>query len=166
MDAGDYHCEVSSLCGSADSDRALLNVDTNLMVTLNPPSAAQGVHFLVLNGGPLCGIPGYQVQWTNLTSGYVYGIDENPITVAPVLGETSIFEFRVTDGRSRATTTASLAVLVHHFDVFDWDNNGCSELADLWQAIQHWRSAYLGDPNDDGFMDIRDFLYINTDGCP
>jgi hypothetical protein len=22
------------------------------------------------------------------------------------------------------------------------------------------------DPNDDGFLDIRDYLYINTDGCP
>jgi hypothetical protein len=122
----------------------------------------------VLEGRPLCGIPDYELQWTNLTSGFAYPLDQNPITVDPVLSGTSIFEFRVTDGRSNATTTAlvPVLVLVHHFDVFDWDNNGCSELADLWQAIQHWRSAYPGDPNDDGFLDIRDYLYINTDGCP
>jgi hypothetical protein len=43
---------------------------------------------------------------------------------------------------------------------------GCSELADLWQANQLWRTTFPGDPNDDGFLDIRGYLYINTDGCP
>jgi hypothetical protein len=57
---------------------------------------------------------------------------------------------------------------VHPFNLLDWDGNGCSELADLWQANQLWRTTYLGDPNGDGFLDIRDYLYlyINTDGCP
>jgi hypothetical protein len=31
-------------------------------------------------------------------------------------------------------------------------------------AVFH--TTYPGDPNDDGFLDIRDYLYINTDGCP
>jgi hypothetical protein len=39
-------------------------------------------------------------------------------------------------------------------------------ISDLWQANQPWRTTYPGDPNDDGFLDIRDYLYINTDGCP
>jgi hypothetical protein len=164
-DLGSYHCQVSNICGSLDSDPASLTF-APLGVVVNPPGAAQGLHFLVLAGGPECGIPDYELQWTNLSTGFAYPIDQNPITLSPVLGETSTFEFRVTDGRSRATTTALVPVLVHHFDVLDWDGNGCSELADLWQAIQHWRTSYAGDPNDDGFLDIRDYLYINTDGCP
>jgi hypothetical protein len=56
--------------------------------------------------------------------------------------------------------------LVHHYNLLDWDGNGCRGLADLWQANQLWRTTYPGDPNDDGFLDIRDYLYINTDGCP
>jgi hypothetical protein len=41
-----------------------------------------------------------------------------------------------------------------------------AKLADLWQAIELWHTTYPGDPNADGFLDIRDYLYINTTAAP
>lgn len=161
--SGQVQVTADNLCGPSVA-QALPVTITPLETTLTPPAAAQGVHELQLLGQSVCAVPPYDVQWRNLTSGFTYPVNQNPIDIRPVLTETSFFEFRITDGLG-STATRIVPVLVHHFNILDWNASGCSEMQDLWDAIQFWRQVYAGDPNDDGFMDIRDFLYINVDGC-
>ncbi|PIE02646.1 MAG: hypothetical protein CSA81_06585, partial [Acidobacteria bacterium] len=60
-------------------------------------------------------------------------------------------------------------ILCHTFLLLDLNGDGCNSLEDLWFLIQDWRQGTNDDPNGDGLVDVRDFLYINLDDptpCP
>jgi len=164
--SGTIQVSTGNACATSAQRALHVAVHSSVWATLSPPSAAQGLLPLHLNGGPMCGAPNYQVQWSNLTSGQLYPLNQYIITVSPLLSQSSVFELSVTDGRTRATVLRQVPVLVHHYGILDWDGNNCSEIEDLWAAAPFWRQSHAQDPNADGFIDVRDLLYINTDGCP
>jgi len=137
-----------------------------LFAVAAPRGQAQGLFPLTLTGSALCGDMNTQFQWENLTSGQVYPLDQNPVAV-DVLSETSWFELTVTDPISMVQNTTLAVILVHESGILDWNGDGCNSLDDLWEAIAFWNTAFPNDPNGDGIMDVRDFLYLNTSQtCP
>ncbi|MCB1043618.1 MAG: hypothetical protein KDC35_11790 [Acidobacteria bacterium] len=129
---------------------------------------AQGLTPLILGGSANCSSMGDTLQWENLTSGFMYPLNQNPITVDPILTQTSTFRMTVTDPVTMASSSVMVPILVHDSLIYDWNGDGCNSVADIQNAAVFWRQNYMNDPNGDGWMDIRDYLYINTDQtvCP
>ena len=166
-DAGLYDCVVTNDCGSVASQAAALTVEGDLQAAVFPPGNAQGLDPLILEALVYCAVPGFSWQWRNLNTGEIFGQNQNPVTL-PFLDETTDIELEVSDGDSQAIATARVLVAAAYADL---NGDGCNNLADLYLLIADWLRIMpqADDPNGDGIIDVRDFLYINTQGqnpCP
>lgn len=172
-DAGSYDCVVTNPCNSVTSQAATLTVDGPLDVKIDPHHVvAQGLAYVVWDAVLVCAIPTIEVQWENLDTGYQYNLNEDPITINPIPSETTQYQVTVTDGLTREVQQRIATLLVAVDPIyFDYDGDDCNSLADLYLLADEWRDTrpLNDDPNGDGRIEIRDFLYINLDdpgGCP
>ncbi|MCB1049663.1 MAG: SBBP repeat-containing protein [Acidobacteria bacterium] len=164
-EAGLYACEVSNFCTVESSNTFQLTVADQLVTWIAPTSAAQGLNPLTFTVTDQCGALPLSYQWTDLTSGAMY--TGNPL-VLPVVTQTTDLEVVVTD-QNLATTTHQVLILWHAAGNLDLNNDGCNTVDDLGVLYPFWTQIYVDDPNGDSRIDIRDFLYINTDEtgiCP
>jgi len=163
-DDGSYYCIVGNSCSNAQSTAFDLDVTAGgpFGVIVSPPSAAQGLTPLTFTAYPNCGVGTIAWQWTNLQNGLQY--TANPL-VLPVLTQSASIRLIATDEDDQSVTT-TFPVLCHHSNILDLNGDTSNLMNDLWFLALHWRTTYASDPSGDGFIDIRDFLYINTSGPP
>lgn len=70
----------------------------------------------------------------------------------------------VMDTRTReSVTTSALALTAAHAVFFDFNGDQHNDLADLWALAPGWAGPMAPDPNDDGWIDVRDLLFIHVD---
>jgi len=155
-DAGVYLCIVSDSCGMVCSENASVSVQPPLTVPRNV--FVQGLDAISLEAD-LCHVTDW--NWLNLDSGQIVGTNQNPILL-DYLDATTSFEIQV-DSLQLGLITDQYLVLVSENHIYQ-DNNGdgCNSVEDLWEILSHWRTAN-SDGNGDGYMDIRDYLYVNTE---
>jgi hypothetical protein len=163
-DDGSYFCTVSNSCSSVQSTAFDLDVTASgpFGVVVSPPSAAQGLDPLTFTAFPNCGVGTISWQWTNLQNGLQY--TANPL-VLPVLTQSASIRLIATDEDDQSVTV-TFPVLCHRSNTLDLNGDGHNSMSDLWFLGLRWRTTYANDPNGDGYIDIRDFLYINTSGSP
>lgn len=164
-DEGAYDCSVTNLCGALTSDSATLTADGPLDVALIPRVHNQGIDPISFVAQTFCVRPEITYAFsTSPATGFSTSSNTITIGVTPPPQETTLIDVIVTDDVSREVQTASAVLLVSQNPVyFDLDADLCNTLRDLWLLCEHWRSYVADDPNGDGFIDIRDFLYINLD---
>ena len=132
-------------------------------------TAVQGVNPIFLEVFfPACATDPLNVQWFNETESSSFPLNTNPVTLSPTPSQNLTMRADVTNTVTTDMASKQVLVLVsQNSDYFDLNNDGCNDLEDLGLALPQWLTEVVGDPNGDGFMDMRDFLYINTsgDGC-
>ncbi|WP_448721628.1 M12 family metallo-peptidase [Acanthopleuribacter pedis] len=160
--AGTYYCVITSACGDLTTETAMVGVDA-ANVQVRPRLTAQGVRPVQLQAAFECMSGSTQWQWIDVTSNRVLASGSDAQITLPRLTETTVVELRVgEDGPNQRTAQAR--ILVAADDAFeDVNGDGCSDIKDLRELIQDWRRQVARDPNNDGMIDLRDFLYINID---
>ena len=169
-DAGFYHCEVTNSCGSMQSGQAELIVDGPLTAWIIPMWRVQGLSPVSFEAGALCSVGALDLQWlVDPTTTFVDLGTEIRFDV-PALDLVTRVEAQFTDSSLREVSSAVGIYLVADSSMyFDLNGDGCNDLQDLWELAVSWRTGWSPDPNGDGLIDIRDFLFINTEdtlNCP
>jgi len=59
----------------------------------------------------------------------------------------------------------ALVLTAANSQYFDYNGDGCNNYEDVQAFAPNWRQDLSSDPNADGRVDIRDFLFIRTGGC-
>lgn len=112
-----------------------------------------------------CECASLSVQWFSETDGVTYPADTNPVTLEAMLGSSVTMRATVTNTDPAGGTDPRATVLVaadpRFFDVKQ--DNG-SNLADRQVLLPLSRTLAVFDSNPDGVLEVRDFLYINTEG--
>ncbi|MCB1051080.1 MAG: immunoglobulin domain-containing protein [Acidobacteria bacterium] len=167
-DQGSYRCQIMGTCGNLTSTARTLTVSNeSFQMQENLATTIQGVELLVLDANVVCGGPQLQIQWSNLTAGTVFPLNQNPVTLGDFLMEPTLFEVWADNGFSQLTD--QVFVLAADNPLFyDLDGDGCNDFDDFLLLVTQWRASGAAfDANGDNQVDVRDFLYINTTlGCP
>ena len=141
---------------------ALVEVFPLDLVVSPGPTAVQGLSTIELEAQVGCDFTAVEVAWVNLTAGSSFGAGVNPVALVPHPVETTEYQVTVTGGGSGATTARVLLLVAQHPIYLDLNGDGCNNVADLLALAVDWLQPVLEDPNGDAFIDIRDFLFINT----
>lgn len=155
-----------SLCTGMANGLATVIVGDNQPLSLDPPSNAQGLYLLQFTARIPC--TGPTLGWEWLVDGGFQALDVNPFSVPWVLTQDTTVTVEVDQGGPLLSATALVLVAQHHSINRDLNGDNCNSLEDLWLLMSTWRQPSTTDPNDNGIVEVRDFLYINTDqvGCP
>ena len=133
---------------------------------VRPSAVARGLQPPSLEAVEICCGSGMQLEWKDLSRMAGMG-DLNPLVLNPPPEVTTDYLIRVTDPNTLKSLARTVRVLVADDSLyFDLNGDGCNTRADLLWMLEGWGFSENYDPNGDGFIDIRDFLYINLDGCP
>lgn len=129
------------------------------------PTAVQGLNAITLEALlPPCATDPLDVQWFNETAGTMFPLNMNPVSLTPTPIQSLTMRVDVTNTTTANTASRHVRVLVAENPLyFDLNSDGCNSFADIHVLAAQWLTTVAGDPNGDDFIDIRDFLYINTD---
>lgn len=167
FDEGLYHCEVQNQCGLVLSEPAELTVDGPLSVELQPPSMAQGLDLLTFQAIVDCGLEPIQWDWlVEPIAEFETQANHLTFTEYPL---TSVQVSVVATDLSESSQSSAIILVAQNPEFFDYNDDQCNNLLDLWQLAEFWLQPFVGDPNGDGLIDVRDLLYINTEDpvpCP
>lgn len=137
-------------------------------VVIDPVQATltQGLSVVSLTGASTCDETHTERQWSIPATGTLYPLNQSTITVDPPIPGVTVFQFTATHlvtSETRAATRVLLTAVNPAY--FDLNGDGHNDAGDLFQLAQSWRLSFpsLDDPNGDGTLDIRDFLFINLD---
>lgn len=154
-----------SLCTGVSSGAATVIVGDMQPLWIDPPAAAQGLFPLQFTARIPCVGPTYGWEW--FQNGLSQVVDVNPFTLASVLTAPATISVAVDQGGPPLTASALVLVAQHFATNGDLNGDGCNTLEDLWLLANDWREPSTTDPNNDGIVDVRDFLFLNTNGpCP
>jgi parallel beta-helix repeat protein len=157
-----------SICEGTAVGSATVIVSADDPLSLSPSGSAQGLQPLIFTATWPCSLNVTQTQW--FLNGNLAASDVNPITLTSRLSSTSTLELVLQlDGGGSETTSTTILVPQHAQTNLDLNGDGCNTLADLHMLADQWLAASSSDPNNDGIVDVRDLLYINTDqtgSCP
>lgn len=164
-DEGVYDCMVSNFCGSESTDSATLIADGPLDARLWPPTRCQGLNPLAFTGVANCARPDVSFAFnTSPPTGFDAVMNVITISVDPPPSQTIEIHVTITDDLAREVDTATALLLVSENPLyFDLNGDLCNNLRDLWLLCEDWRQFIADDPNGDGIIDVRDYLYINLD---
>ena len=170
-DEGIYTCQVGNDCSTVLSDDAQLTVDGPLTARISPTVQPQGLSLVSLWPIVSCNLPTTVWTWANDDTNEFLGLNYNPLVLNRVLTQTTVIRLEVTDELSRSTTVAYGTILVSTNPiVIDLNGDLCNNLTDFWLMSENWLRTDTGfDANDDGILNILDFMYLsNTDSinCP
>lgn len=163
--SGNYFCRVSNGCGTEDSVVMLLDV-LPLDVDLQPDSRVQGVLPVEFLATLFCDNPPITFEWEILTTGEVFITQDNPFVFDDILDASDgdlEFQVSVWDALDGPVTDVSWILIAVDPVFFDLNGDGCNTVDDLQLLYDSWLLE-VNDPNGDGVVDIRDFLYINISG--
>jgi len=185
-DFGTYHCEVSNCFGLAQTTVAALDRGP-LQIDVMPHAEARGLCPVTFDPSMDCAIANVDVLW------YSKPVDQaiwtqikhftNPpytltvYTDPPMPTSSTQYRAEVTDSvgnpsLSQTRTQDVILLVAAHPDYFDYHDPflSCNDINDLYKLLPEWRTEKttpIPDPSGDGFVDIRDTLYINiTCSCP
>ncbi len=172
-DTGLYHCVITynssgrgltHPCPDVATEPVLLNVYSELALESSPMSpVAQGLSPLTLSASAFCGTPAYVFEWLDLNQATSFGLGVNPILLSPAPNETTDYQVTVEDDLGEMDDFVVRVLVSENPAYLDCDGDGCNTIADIWCLATNWRMSVADDPNGDGLIDIRDFLFINTD---
>lgn len=161
-DVGIYHVAFRDACGEWLSDPVAWTLGTE--ITLTPDVQVQGWAPIIVDSTFSCGTAGSSWSWTLRQTSELLAVDVSTLTLDTLLTATSDIDLLITEGPYTGSS-ASARVLVPQNS--DPDGDGCNTPGDLLFLAERWRQPLLNDPSGDGFVDIIDFLLVNTtDGCP
>ncbi len=163
-DEGEYICLVEDSCGGLWSSRVNA-VFGQIAVQVDRRAIALGVTPPVLEGEVGCSDDPF-ILWWNRTTGSSFGVGVNPVTLNPAPEETTVYQLLVRDESISFESRIDVTVLVGENPIFlDFNNDGCNNGDDIVAAAAVWstRSSSL-DANGDQTFDVRDMVFINTDG--
>ncbi|CAM2069104.1 S8 family serine peptidase [Sulfidibacter corallicola] len=153
-----YVCEVSNVCGSRTSTPVTLTADGPLAAMIQSPGAL-GLDPPLLEARISCSRPPFSLTWENNMTGAI--TSQNPLLLDPLPEATTSFNLTVSD--ETETVSIQTTILVALDPLYrDVNGDGCNTLTDLYLLIQDWLYAIPNDPNGDGFIDVRDLLYVNV----
>lgn len=130
------------------------------------PCVVQGLEDVVFQGQTPCASGNTTLQWSIPDTGLTYPINQATITVDPVPPGVTVFQFEVHDLDQGLMQSRQLTLLAPVASPYmDYNNDGCNDVEDLHILAPSWQLSYPGfdDPNGDGFLDVRDFLFIRID---
>lgn len=158
-DAGAYYCVISSACGDLVSNSVTVSV-AGPSVAVHPRVALQSLGTTSLSGSIGCIDAQTPRRWFNVTANAA--INQNGLDLTlPRLNETSLIELRIGEGSAEAMVASALVLVSADERYEDADGDGCNGIGDLHQVLQDWRERVTVDPNMDGVIDVRDYLFIN-----
>ncbi len=154
-----------SQCAGITSGSATIIVGDSQPLWIEPRAAAQGLLPLSFTAHIPCVNP--TLGWTWTLGGALEAEDVNPVTLSSVLTSSTNLVVEVDQGGMPLSAAAVILVSQHPINL-DLNGDGCNDDQDLLLLASTWHMPSNNDPNDDGWVDIRDLLYINTDnsGCP
>ncbi len=164
--SGNVSVTASNPIGESEPQHLYVLVKHQLNTLVTPVSIAQGLDNLIFTVEDQCAEGNLIYEWTNLTTGETYQADHT--LNLPVVDQNTQLQVFVTDELAY-TSANDILVLCHAFQILDLNGDGCNSLEDLWFLCQDWRQNNEQDPNGDGLVDVRDFLFINLDDptpCP
>lgn len=168
-DEGIYDCVVNNPCGELITASSTLTVDGPLEADIMASTTAAGLQPLVLTAEIGCALPEVHFEWRDVIRGQVLAENISPFTIDPLPTETTIYELAVSDNQSLESVTTRIPLLVSANNAYlDLNGDGCNTIEDLHVVVPDWLAAEANDANEDGVIDIRDFLFIDTTsgGCP
>ncbi|CAM2069098.1 S8 family serine peptidase [Sulfidibacter corallicola] len=157
-DEGSYYCVVTNPCGQETSVQATMTVGGPLRIRISSPGA-RGLDPPVLQAFAECAQGPVTFTWQNLTTGDTSSL--NPFELDPPPKVTTTYGLSASDKTETVTEQTTILVALNAL-YLDLDGDGCNTLRDLHFLILSWRSPNSDDVNGDGFIDVRDLLYINT----
>ena len=163
-DAGRYRVVISGGCGSVQSVRARVEVD-RFRVRIWPPVKVQGLMPLTLSANVTCALEPTSSAWTKVFTNEVVAVDTETFTLPELLSHTTLFKFEMTDANETTIRRFLLVLVPHHHRFLDLNNDACNSYEDLLNFVSAWPHPEASDPNGDGMVDVRDYLYFNLDGC-
>jgi hypothetical protein len=167
-DEGNYSCTVQTACDSVNSSTAVLTVDGPLSATLSADSSAMGLSNPSFSVETQCAVPEVNFAWS-IDPHVTFTRNGNAITLmAPPVNRVTVVTVVVDDQNRGESVTLNTVLLYSDNPLFlDYNQDGCNTPEDLYNFSADWRMFWNGDPNSDGFIDVRDFLFIDThSSCP
>ncbi|CAM2067299.1 putative pectate lyase C [Sulfidibacter corallicola] len=152
-----------SVCDGQASGSASVLVTGNDPLHITPGSTAIGLTPVQFTAQIPCSADVTSMEWRY--DGNLLAQDTNPISVGDQVSVSGTLQF-IANTSNMGQLTESVSVLIPQFPDVNQDLNGdgCNTEADLWFLADTWRNTSSNDPNDNGVVDVLDFLYINTDG--
>jgi len=141
-------------------------LDLPLHVNLVPGVAVQGLLPIQIRADLLGENPPVTFEWEVLTTGEVFHSQANPFVFDHVLDASHgslDFQVSVWDSEEGPTTDMARILIAVDPDFYDANGDGCNTLEDWWVFYELWNHD-VPDPNGDGHVDVRDFLYLNKNG--
>ncbi len=167
--AGNYSCVVTNACESVETDTALLTLDGEFSASMSPNGRiVQGRSLLTFAASITCNPSNLTWTWQESIQGNVLGQNTTQLTLPARLTQTTTITLRVENNNTLEVLRDSVEVLAAQDDSFDdLNGDGCNTLDDLQLLCASWR-AVGADADGNGVIDVRDFLFVNTDqtGCP
>lgn len=164
-DSGVYELDVIGNCSQQRSQPLHLKVGG--YVNLTPRGQAWSLAGATFSATTDCDIAGAALNWQT-TPEVPFKTDGNTITFSQAPPESLLIEVSYEDDTNVwALDTGALLVSPNVlFD--DFNDDGCNDISDLHEAGTQWLNNFDNDPNGDGVLDIRDFLFIpiDPDNCP
>lgn len=167
--AANYSCIVSNTCGSVETDSALLTLDGEFSVFMAPNGRiVQGRNLLTFAASITCNPSNLSWTWQESVQGNILAQNTTQLTLAERLTQTTTITLRVQHNNTQEVLRDAVEVFAAQDERFDdLNGDGCNTVADLRFLCGSWRD--LGaDADGNGVIDVRDFLFVNTDqsGCP
>ena len=160
QDAGVYSVAISDSCGTTMSQDA--EILTTVDISISPKSSAQGLQSVHLDANITCTDGNTHWDWVDRGSGQVLAQDQLGIEL-PILQETTFVDLVLTAGPGAGMEASATVLVASDPSYFDINSDGCNTLDDLHSLLELWRTSLAPDPSGDSFMDVRDYLFINTD---
>lgn len=165
--AGRYRCEIVTHCNSIFTQDFYITV-VNHKGKLAPHTQAVGLELPFFTYQPECGAPPYTPTWEVEPNAQVLETGLT-LTFLALPHQTTQISVSVTDSLGRPQSDTARLLVSQNSLFFDFNQDGCNNLQDLWDISQLWNQTYTNDPNGDNRIDLLDLLYINLNGngiCP
>jgi len=146
----------------------ILKLDSPTPVRITPVSQALGLTPPVFQVVDECGIVAPAYQWrTDPPTAILDG--GAMVTLDPAPFETTRVDVSLTNETGSITTRQATLLVAANALFFDFNADGCNNLQDLWDLTEFWNQPFAQDPDGNGFLDVRDLLFLNLDDpmpCP
>lgn len=167
-DVGHYDCIVQTSCQTATSARVTLQEGPGVTISelSQPPSAIAPQ----LTASFSCDTSQLTWYWRDVANNLMFGMNQTTVKVPRTTDVVQTIEIVVSSPNVEGTSRHQIQVLSLDPMWVDPNQDGCQNASDLIQVSPYWLTEFPNnnDPNRDGQFDIRDFLYIPTNGagCP
>lgn len=160
QDAGAYTLAIQDDCNQGViSNVAVLTINTDLDLDMNPPAQAQGPQAAVFHANLPCFDQNGSLEVTTSPE-TPFQVAGQTITISPAPSENTTITATFTDASGVSHSTSGFLLIPPNPDFIDPDQDGCSGLADLLATLESWNTAGP-DADGNGMINILDLIYFS-----